>query len=165
MAQTDGKLLARWSGKLDGAAVSPLEFYQMVEAEISESELPDISFSYIWRREGSSFFSPKRIYLRIRHKRLFFDVGAFLAGNSLVVSWWLHEDFPGIADLFAEIPVIGFFIERTTKAATYYSVDRIEFFQKSVHEAVLKVVDQLSEEINAAILPVEEREPVWKEIW
>lgn len=164
MSRTDGKLLARWSGKLDGAVVSPLEFYQMVEAELAESELPNISFSYICRREGG-LFSTKRIYLRIRYKRLFFDVGAFFVGNALVASWWLHEDFPGVADLFAEIPVIGFFIEHTSRTATYYSIDRIEFIQKSIHQAILNIVDRLSKENNVTVLPVQEREPVWEEIW
>lgn len=164
MAAANGQLLARWTWTIQTDACSPLEFYDMVEQAVSDRELPKIRFSYVIRREGG-WFTPNRIYLRIRYRNLFFDVCAFVAGKNLAVSWWLHEDSPDLIDLFAEIPVIGFFIERTLRAATYCSMDTSEFVQKSIHEAVLSVADRLSEEGNLAILPDEERQPIWEEIW
>lgn len=163
MAEAEGLILARWAGKLSCAAVSPLEFYELVEAAIVEIELPGISFSRITRREGG-WFSPERIYLRVRYKRLFFDICAFIAGNALVISWWLEQDSPGITDLLAEIPFIRFFIERTSGAATYYSVDSVEFVQRSIHEAILSVIDMMSKENNLTFLSHDEREPAWEEI-
>lgn len=164
MVALDGQILARWTGKLDGVSVSLLEFYQMVEAAVIESELPDLSFSNITRREAG-WLSPNRIYLRVRYKKLFFDISAILAGNCLIVSWWLHQDQPNVVDLVAEIPGLRFILERTTRAATYFAVDVIEHFQVTVHQAVLQVLKTLTEENKPAYLADEERQPVWEEIW
>ncbi|HSK70189.1 MAG TPA: hypothetical protein VK892_00735, partial [Pyrinomonadaceae bacterium] len=119
MPDRSGKILARWQTSLETAVCSPLEFYELVENALIESELPDLQFARISRAEAG-WFSPRRIYLRIRYERLFFDVSAFIGGNALIVGWWLHEDAPGIADLLAEIPGFGFFTNRTSRAATYY---------------------------------------------
>lgn len=131
---------------------------------VAEKELPDVSFSQIVRREGG-WFSPRRRYLRIRYRKLFFDVSAFVVGSSLILSWWLQEDSPGIGDLLSEIPGFGLVLEKTTRAATYYTVDFIEFFQRAIHDSILRAVDELSEENGFGILPDEARQPVWEEIW
>lgn len=165
MPLSDGKPLARWQATLDGVTTcSPLTFYQMVAEEILKRELPNVTFSQITRNEGG-WFSARRIYLRIREGKLFFDLCAFPAGNSFVVSYWLHEASPGVIDLFAELPVIGFLIERTAQASTYFSVDYIEHFQRSIHKAVLTVVDRLTAEAGRARLPEEDRQPVWTEFY
>ncbi len=164
MPNPDGNILARWQTSLEMPACSPLEFYETVENSLTEGELPNLLFSRITRNEGG-WFSPRRIYLRIRYQRLYFDVSAFVAGNSLIVSWWLHEDFRGVADLLAELPFFSFLIEKTTRAATYYTVDFVEYFQHTVHETILRLVDDLREQNGLVLLPAEERIPVWEEIW
>ena len=131
---------------------------------MAECELPDLKISRITRNEGG-WFSPRRIYLRIRYRRLYFDISAFVVGSSLIVGRWLHEDLSGVSALFMEIPGLGFFLEKTTRAATYYSVDFIEYFQRAVHDSVLQVVDELSEENGFAFLLEENRQPIWEEIW
>lgn len=164
MAIKDGQILARWQARLNGVACSSLEFFEIVQASVIAKELPNISFSYVTRREGG-WLSPKRVYLRIRYRHLFFDVSAFVVGGSLVVGWWLHEDSHGVADLLAEIPGFGFVLEKTIRAATYYTVDFIDFFQRTIHESILRAIDELSEENGLGILPNEARQPVWEEIW
>lgn len=164
MPNPNGNILARWQTALENAACSPLEFYEQVENSLTECELPNLQFSQITRNEGG-WFSPRRVYLRIRYQRLYFDVSAFVAGNSLIVGWWLHENAPGVGDLFSEIPVLGFLMERTTRAATYYRVDYIEYFERTVHDSILRLVDDLSEQTGLALLPAEARIPVWEEIW
>lgn len=164
MPKPDGNILARWQTTLGIVACSPLEFFNRVEATLIESELPDLKISRINRSEGG-WFSPRRIYLRIRYQKLYFDISSFVAGNSLIVGWWLHEDLPGVVDLWAEIPGLGFLIEKTTHAATYYTVDFIEHFERTVHNAILQVVDELAEENESAFLPDEARKPIWEELW
>jgi hypothetical protein len=164
MTKMSGEILARWQARLDGADCTPLEFFDLVQASVAEKDLPGISFSYVNRRE-KGWLSARRIYLRIRYRRLFFDVSAFVAGDSLVVGWWLHEDLPGVADLFSELPVIGFIMEKTVRAASYFSVDFTEYLQHAVHESILRVVDELSEENGLILLPDEARIPVREEIW
>lgn len=164
MPNTNGNILARWQTSLENVVCSPLEFYELVEHSLIESELPNLSFSQITRNEGG-WFSPRRVYLRIRYQRLYFDVSAFVGGNALIVGWWLQEDAPGVTDLLAEIPGFGFLMEKTTRAATYYKVDFIEHFQRTVHASVLQTVDKLSEANGLSYLPDKTRVPIWEEIW
>lgn len=165
MQKTDGNIVARWQATLENAECSPLEFYERVENSLTECELRNLRFSRITRSEGG-WFSPGRTYLRIRFcRRLFFDVSAFIVGNAFIVSWWLHEDAPSVADLLAEIPGVGFLLEKTTRAATYYTVDYIEFTERAVHASILRVIDELSEENKLVPLSDEARIPVWEEIW
>lgn len=164
MSNTDGSILARWQGKLENVHCSPLEFFEMMQVSVLEKELPNLTFSRIVRREGG-WFSPRRIYLRIRYQRLYFDISAFVVGSAICIGCWLHEDAPGVADLFSEIPGLGFLIDRTTRAATYYTVDFIEHFQRTIHDSILQVVDELSEETGMENLSDEARQPIWEEIW
>lgn len=164
MPHSDGNILARWQTTLEMGVCSPLEFYEMIENSLTECELPNLQFSRITRNEGG-WFSPRRVYLRIRWQRLYFDVSAFVVGNSLIVGWWLHQDSPGVGDLLSEISIFSFLMEKTTRAATYYTVDYVEFIQHAVHNSMLQVVDELREENGLGYLPDEARVPVWEEIW
>jgi len=164
MAKQGGQILARWQGSLKNAYSSPVEFLEMVQSSILEKGLPNISFSYVTLREGG-WFSPQRVYLRISCEKLFFYTSAFVAGNSLIVCWWLHREAPGVADLFLELPGIGYILEKTARAGTYYMVDFVEYFQRSVHESIIQVVDRLSEENGLEYLPDVARQPIWEEIW
>jgi hypothetical protein len=141
-----------------------MEFYRLVEAEIAASGLPDLRFSDIRRREGG-WLSPYRMYLRVRYGPLFFDIGAIVAGNSLIVSWWLHRDAGGVMDMLAEIPVISLFLRRTIRAATYYKVDLIEHFQVIVHQAVSEVIRDLTEDSKLDYVPDEDGSLVREKIW
>ena len=164
MPNANDNILTRWQTSLTSVACSPLEFYERVENYLAESEIPNLKFSQVTRNEGG-WFSPRRIYLRVRYKKLYFDVSAFVAGNVLTVGWWFHEDLSGITDLFAEIPVLSFFMQRTYRADTYFQVDYIEYFQKTFHETILRLVDELREDTGLPCLPPEARVPVQEEIW
>ena len=164
MPNSEENILARWQTSIENTVCSPLEFYDRVENSLMECELSNLQFSYITRNEGG-WFSPHRIYLRIRYRKLYFDISAFMVGTALICGWWLHEDFPGVSDLLAEIPVFGFLFDKTIRAATYYTVDFIEYFQRTVHDSILQVVDELSEEIGLEQMTDEAREPIWEELW
>ncbi len=160
----DDLILARWRAQLQDVACSPLAFLDLVHGAVEDTLFPDIEFSEILRCEGA-FFSPDRVYLRIRHHRLYFDVSAFVAGRCLSVVYWLHEDPPGLRDLFSEIPGVGTVIWHVFEPPTYYRVDFIETFQHVVHDAILSVCDSLAEELRNPLLPEGERQPIWEEIW
>lgn len=147
MSCIDGELLSRWQSALDIAACSPLEFYDLVADELASRDLPGLRFSYCQRKEGG-WFSPKRRYLRVRFEKLYFDISASVVGKSLVVSWWLHKDLPGVTDLFAEIPGLGMLINRTVRATTYFHVDLIEHLQTTVHSVVVRVLSELSDPVE-----------------
>ncbi len=164
MPNRNVNILARWQTVIESVACSPLEFFDRIENSLTECELPNLSISQIIRSEGG-WFSQRRIYLRVRYQKMCFDISAFIIGGCLIVGWWLHEDLSGVTDLLAEIPLFGFLIENTTRAPTYYAVDFIEYFQRVVHDSVLRIVDELSEENGFALLPEENRQPLWEEIW
>lgn len=161
MTRSVEQILARWHGSIENPIRSPLEFLQMVEQELNEKDLPNNSFSYITRQEGG-LFSPRRVYLRIKGFGLFFDSSAFIDGNSLVVSWWLHREQPDLIDLLSELPVLGYVLRKTIRAETYYTVDIIEHFQHSVHESIVEVAKRLGEQTNE-YLPDSELE--WEGVW
>ena len=164
MARTKGQILARWRASLHDVDCTPLEFFALVREGVEASELPGLSFSEITRAEGG-LFSPGRIYFRIRCDRLFFDISAFVAGRALAISYWLHEDLPGVRELFSEIPPLGFLIESVIKPATYYKVDLLETFQHAVHDAIIGIFDELSQRNGAPLLPDDLRQPIWEEVW
>ncbi len=161
---SDDQILARWRVQMPNLPCSPLDFLHLVQSAVDETLFPDVEFSNVLRREGA-FFSPDRIYLRIRHHRLYFDVSALVAGRCLSVAYWLHEDPPGLRELFSEIPGVGAVITHVLDRPTYYRVDLIETFQHSVHDAILGVWDRLAEETRNPLLPPDERQPIWEEIW
>lgn len=164
MPTDDAPILARWRAQLHDVACSPLDFLDLVQTAVQETLFPGIEFSTIVRREGS-FLSADRIYLRIRHDRLYFDVSAFVAGRNLSVSYWLHEDPPSLTDLFSEIPGLGAVLTHVLDRATYYRVDAIETMQHVVHDAILSVCDRLAAEARNPVLPNPERQAIWEAIW
>ena len=143
---------------------TPLEFYSRVQERLEAARFDGLVFSEVTRRERG-VLSARRVYLRIRRDHLFFDLSAFVAGDRLTVGYWLHADHPGIADLFSEVPGIRFAVEAFTGPATYYRIDLLEAFQHLVHDSILAVVDELAEESGGAMLPEQDRAPVWEEIW
>ncbi len=164
MSSDEHEILARWRAQLHDVECSPLNFLDLTRTAVEETLFPDIHFSNALRREGS-LFSPDRIYLRIRHHRLYFDVSAFVAGRVLSVAYWLHQDPPGLRELFSEIPGMRGVLSHLFERPTYYRVDVIETFQHVVHDAILSVCDRLAEETRNPLLPDRERQPVWEEIW
>lgn len=164
MPNKHGNILARWQTTLEMSVCSPLEFYERVETELLASELPNLQFSNITRNEGG-WFSPRRTYLRIRYQKLYFDVSAFVGGKFLIVGWWLHLETQGIADLFSELPILGFLLNRLSYSDTYFRVDYLEFFQRSIHDSILRVVDELRGQNGLPLLTAEARIPIWEEIW
>ena len=164
MPRSDGQLLARWRASVPAGEYTPLEFYSRVEEKLAEAEFDRLRFSEVARRERG-LFAPRRVYLRIRCDHLFFDLSAFVAGNRLTVGYWLHADHPGIADLFSEVPGMRFAIDAFTGPATYFRIDFLEAFQHLVHDTILSVLDEMSEESGEVMLAGQERVPLWEEIW
>ena len=165
MPNTDGTILSRWHTTLENVICSPLEFYESVMNSIEQKGIPNITFTNITRREGGWFSSHSRIYLRIRQNRLFFDVCAFPVGTSFVVSSWLQEDLPGAVDLLAEIPVLGYVLENTLLANSFYTVDFVEYYQRSIHNSVLQIIDDLTDDFELERIPNEARQPILTEFF
>lgn len=163
MGQSIGQLLAHWDTTLE-LQVSPLSIYDAIEEVIISHALPNITMSRVEHREGG-MFSAWREYLRVRRKNLIFDICAAPYGSGLIISWWLGLAAPGIFDLFAELPIVGSLIESWQHPATYYAIDTTSYFQRTIHNSILEVVDSLTENNRLQPLDATTRAPILHEYY
>lgn len=159
-----GRILAHWETTLAGGGISPLAFYDTLEAAIAERQLPAVIISRATWREGG-LFSAHREYLRIRCGALIFDLCGFPVGPDLQVAWWLGEAAPGLCELFYELPLIGPFIERACSPVTYYELDTAAHFQRTVHATVLTVLDELTSKRGLRRQAPQVQPPVMREFY
>ncbi len=164
MPRQNAEIIAHWETSIRGGALTPRVLLDRIETALREQEIDRIHFSYIVRPERG-LFSARRLYLRIRFDRLFFDVSAFVNGDGLTVSYWLHREWPGLEELFGEIPVIGFLIERAAGRATYYHVDRITALQRLVHESIGRIVADAALDKPGDVLPGPGNVAIRDDIW
>jgi hypothetical protein len=101
-------IISHWYNLIGSFTYSTQDYYQQIEAAVSQLQIPDLKVSRVEWKEGG-MFSAKREYLRIRRDRLVFDVCGAPFGTGYFVSWWLGE-LKG-ANIFMVLGVIfGFFI-------------------------------------------------------
>lgn len=136
------KILSRWETTLHEVAVSPRAVYQAVLERLSRMNLLEVQCSVVERPQGG-WGSPRRLYLRIRRKQLFFDLCVFPLGRDLQVSWWLCQQPPGLLELWAEIPGLGTLLRRWVAPNTWYEIDCITHFQHTIPLLVQAVLEDL----------------------
>jgi hypothetical protein len=83
-------VFAHWQKLVPDFTVSPLEFYDALEAAIRKQDIPEMRFSRVEYHE-SGVLSALRLYQRIERKKLAFDVCAAPFGTGSFFSWWLTE--------------------------------------------------------------------------
>jgi hypothetical protein len=102
------QVISHWYKSLEHFQTSSLDLYSAIEAAVKSREVPDIENSRVTWKEGG-LLSDERIYLRIRRRRLNFDICVAPFGNGFFVSWWLVEQTPS-GTLATFITVTGFFL-------------------------------------------------------
>lgn len=157
-------VISHWNQLLSGLQASPKEFYAAVEQAIEQRQVPDTKRSRVDWHEGG-LFSAKREYLRVKRKEYIFDICGAPFGTGFFVSSWLGEVPSGLLALLAEIPVIGYLVQRLVRPATYYKIDTALMFQSAVHGAVLDVVDGLLSAKGLRALSELERKPILREFF
>jgi len=91
MLPNSGKVvLSRWHSLFEDFSTSTQDFYGKVEAAIQRRNIPDIQVSRVRYNEGG-IVTAKREYLRIRRKRIAFDICSAPYGNGHFFSWWLAK--------------------------------------------------------------------------
>jgi hypothetical protein len=94
MLPNSGKVvLSRWHSLFEDFSTSTQDFYSKVEAAIQRRNIPDIQVSRVRYNEGG-IATAKREYLRIRRKRVAFDICSAPYGNGHFFSWWLAKISP-----------------------------------------------------------------------
>ncbi len=155
-------VLSHWSTLIENLKESPMKFYELVESEITKQQVPDVKISHTKMKEAS-MFSSQREYLTVERKHHTFDVCAAPFGNGYFVSTWLSTAVSGIRKLFyllSRIPLIGRLFSTSFADVTFYQQDTSAMFQKTIHNAVLKVVDDMTKTKGLKILTESERKPI-----
>mgnify|MGYP000370761585 CR=1 FL=1 len=158
------EIFSHWSTMTEGLDVSTKEFYSEVEKAIEKRNIPDVKLSRMDRSEGG-VFSAKREYLRVQRKEFAFDIGAAPFGNGFFVSYWLGEVPSPLWELILNIPGVGLLLAATFKPATYYKIDTANMFQSLVHNAVLEVIDTMSQSKGLRALSELDKKPTMKNIF
>lgn len=152
-------LIAHWGATLNGVQFRPSVFFEMVEEEILMRQIPRLQATRVFWREAG-LLSARREYLRLVYRQLVFDICGFPICDSFRVSWWLGVNERTVRNLFYEIPVIGGLLEESLSPVTYFEVDAEAACQQAVHNSVLRVVDDLTEQNQLPRLTGLAREPI-----
>jgi hypothetical protein len=141
MEDEDGRtvVLAHWYQRFDWFSISTQTFYERLCAEIARRKMPDVQLLRVDLPQGG-FLAGKRDYLRINRGKHSFTLCAAPFGIDFFVSWWLLEA-PGCLSgcLTVLVPPLALF----ARQATFYEEDTAAVFRDCVHEAVLKVIDDI----------------------
>lgn len=86
-------VISHWSTLIEGFHVSPLAFYDAVEAALARREVPETKNSRIDYKEGG-LLSANREYLHVTREKLAFDICGAPFGTGFFVSWWLVDQRP-----------------------------------------------------------------------
>lgn len=109
---TDRSVISNWHTLFEDFSTSTQDFYASVEAAVRVRNLPDIEVSRVLWSEGG-IGSAQREYLRVRRKRIAFDICSAPYGGGHFFSWWLARvppkfgAFITIAILLAALVVAG----------------------------------------------------------
>lgn len=83
-------VISHWHKLFEGFSTSTQDFYRAVEEAVRRRNLPEIEVSRVLFKEGG-VASAKREYLRVRRKRIAFDICSAPYGNGHFFSWWLAK--------------------------------------------------------------------------
>jgi hypothetical protein len=85
-----GEVISHWHQLFEAFSTSTQDFYRAVEEAIRRRNLPEIEVSRVLFKEGG-VASAEREYLRVRRKRIAFDICSAPYGNGHFFSWWLAK--------------------------------------------------------------------------
>lgn len=157
-------IISHWNAFIEGLAVSPKEFFTEVERALETKQMSGIKYSHVYWKEGG-IFSAKREYLRVRRKKLAFDICGAPFGNGFFISWWLGE-IPSIFwRILMKIPFVGFLFEKMFHPITYYQIDTASMYQSIVHKAVMEVVDSITNANGLKALAEPDRKPIMRDFF
>src|SRR6185436_10311829 len=118
MAKVPDGVLSHWSTLIESFQVSPLAFYQAVEAALRRREIPLTQKSRVDYKEAG-LLSANREYLRVTREKLILDVCAAPFGTGFFVSWWLAEKDARLNPLLQILFVIGLLLIATWSVSVF----------------------------------------------
>lgn len=136
-------VLSHWSHSFRSFAVSSDLFYGELEKTLQDHEMPHSKIERTKHKEAG-ILSASRVYLRIKHGDIVFDVCASPFGKDFFISWWLYETAGTMRTLLKNTKV-GSFLEYRASKRTFYQMDEEEMFRACVHECILETITKVTE--------------------
>lgn len=182
-------VVSHWSTLIQDFHTSSQDFYESVKQAVERRKVPGVDFSSVQHHEGAGA-SAKREYLRVERKGSVFDICAAPFGTGFFFSSWLVRGRNLWLVWLAIVFAVGTFMAWTAEdleteqrmganagllvllvlvhllfrpRLTYYRIDTMLMFQKTVHGAVLEVIDSLTSTQGLRALSEDERKPVMPE--
>ena len=159
MAKPPRNIISNWHQTVEGLQTSPKEFYSAVEQAIQRRQIPNLTLSRVDWKEGG-IFSAKREYLRVGWEDYMFDICGAPFGTGFFFSWWLGERMSGCLSLLLLIPLVNIPFLLLLRRETYYRIDTAQMFQDCVHQAVMEVIDQITNAKGVRALTEGQRKPI-----
>ena len=155
---------SNWNTLIDDFDYSPKEFYERLETELKSQGITNLRMEEVYIREGG-IWSPTRIYLRVKWKKFNYDVCGCKFGKGFFISWWLlYRNSLGKL-LISKIPIFGKYLARFWSPITYYKVDTASMFMSYAQDAVLKVIDDITNDKGTRALSEAERKPILNNVF
>lgn len=156
--------LYHWCRLVEHLYESPQCFYQSFEEALHRRELPGLKLTRIERFE-SGIFSAKREIIKISRRDHIFEMYAAQFGAGFYVAYRVRMGPPFIWRLLLILPGVGTIIFKTFHPLTHYRFDTALIFQKSVHSAVLEVLEERIRRQGLRRLQGAERSPIFSEFF
>ena len=154
---------SNWAQLLPDFKFSTKKFYGLVESEMASHGIKGLFFEEV-SLKIASIFSSERLYLRVKWGEYHYDLCFAPFGDGCFVSWWLIFETTGIEDLLTKIPFIGEWIRKAFFRKTYYKIDTASMFMTYAHNAVLKVIDEITKDTGIRLSEAE-RKPILRNIF
>lgn len=154
---------SHWSHLISSFKFSTKEFYNLLEQEMTNHEIKDLSFEEISLKTGN-IFSSKRIYFRVRWLEYYYDICFAPFGDGCFVSWWLYFETSDGELLVERIPFVGRALQRAFYKKTCYQIDTASMFMTYAHQSVLSVIEEITKETGSRIAEVDKK-PVMNNIF
>ena len=149
--------IANWYTLIDGMQFSSELFYTAVSQELKTRQVPAIRIGRRTFATGS-ILSHKRLYMEIQRGSYMFHVCAAPFGTGFFVSWWLREKLSWFDQFLMKWPGMRKIVE-ARQDKPYYYWDTGNMFKTTVQNAVLGVIDQITNEQGVRGLRDHERMP------
>ncbi|MGJ8665144.1 MAG: hypothetical protein ACSHW7_02160 [Patiriisocius sp.] len=155
---------SNWNTLIDDFNFSSQEFYKLLKVELHNQGITRIKIQNVSLKEGNAF-SSNRTYLRATWKEYQYDICAAPFGNGFFISWWLlYKNSIGQL-LVSKIPFVGGWLARKLYPVTYYKVDTASMFMTYAQSAVLKVIDDITNQKGIRALSEAQRKPILNDIF
>ncbi len=155
---------SNWNTLINNFDFSTEAFYKHFKKELLSHGISGITAESVSLFEGS-IFSARRRYIRITWKDYQYDICAAPFGDGFFISWWLlYKNSLGQL-LVSIIPFVGGWLARKLYPITYYKIDTASMFMTFAQTAVLKVIDDITNEKGIRSLSESQRKPILNDIF